>query len=91
MQAKDHLGNVYPSLKAMLEHYGISEYEFFKRYNHMTLKDALTTYKYYDHKGNGFNSIREMCKYWKVDYNTFYSRYTRNWPMEKCLTRKSKK
>lgn len=88
MRAKDHLGNSYPSMQAMAEHYGISKETFLKRYKTMSLKDALTSFKHYDHEGNGFNSIEDMCKFWGISVNLYESRHnTHHWPLKDSLER----
>ena len=67
----DHLGNKFPSIKKLCEHYGISQASYTLRINRgMTKKDALTTpvknpqseyTNVRDHLNNKFSTMKEMC------------------------------
>ena len=80
---KDHLGNVFPSKKAMYKHYGISKKTYVNRIEkrHMSLKAALTTplektpnELCKDHLGNEFPSVKAMCKHYGISPTTFRDR-----------------
>ena len=80
---KDHLGNEFPSMKAMCEHYDISENAFRDRRNkkQMSLEKILTTpakKKHNglckDHLGNEFPNQKAMLDYYGINMNTFYRR-----------------
>lgn len=93
---QDHLGNTYPSKRAMCEAYGIDRAMFFGRISiGWSLEDALT--KPYqelpstsktvtDHTGQTFISVSEMCKHWKMTRVTYNARRKAGWSIEKALT-----
>lgn len=89
---KDHLGNVYKSIKDMCDFYSISTNTYRNRINNLgwSLEKALTeplTYACEDHLGNKYTSERDMCKAYQIDYGAFWTR-TRDmgWSLEKALT-----
>lgn len=63
LEARDHLGNVFPSLKAMCDTYGVSENTFHQRDGRgYTLKECLLGKRWTDHKGKEYDSFKEMCE-----------------------------
>ena len=97
----DHLGNTFPSITTMCEHYGISTDTFNKRRNekHMSLKDALTipvkkrhNGSCKDHLGNEFPSTQAMCEHYGIDRNVFdYRIYEKHMPIKDALTKPTRK
>lgn len=95
-QVRDHLGNTYTSIEAMLKHYGISKDTYRKRLlKGWSLKDILNTpTKYntkaqitYDHLGNEFKSFLKMCQYYNKDFCTVKNRLDKGWSLEDALTK----
>lgn len=98
LQCQDHLGNVYPSKRAMCEAYGITTSIFFSRMGNLkwSLEKSLTTplvevpetsIAITDHLGQEFPSINAMCKHWKVARSTFRLRTEKKgWSVERALT-----
>ena len=87
---KDHLGNTYPSMKAMLDHYGTNYMTFKHRISKgHSLKDSLTKNfhikKCKDHLGNEFAMLSDMLMYWNTKTGTFHKRCDDGLPMEECL------
>ena len=75
----DHLGNKFNTQKAMLNHWGISEYSYRTRINKgWSLERALSTpsktnrkvQEYSDFKGNIFSSATSMAKEYGVSTST---------------------
>ena len=83
---KDHLGNEFPSIAAMVDYYGITRKTFDKRRKkQISLKEILTTPvekrkkdSYKDHIGNEFPSKKAMLDYYGVTRTSFDSRKTKN-------------
>ena len=79
---KDHLGNEFPSIAAMIDYYGITRKTFDKRRKkQISLKEILTTPvekrkkdSYKDHIGNEFPSKKAMLDYYDVTRTSFDSR-----------------
>ena len=79
---KDHLGNEFPSIAAMIDYYGITRKTFDKRRKkQISLKEILTTPvekrkkdSYKDHIGNEFPSKKAMLDYYGVTRTSFDSR-----------------
>lgn len=94
---KDHLGNEFPSVKAMCEHWGVKVRSYYSRLQHgYELKDALEPqcehcHHCTDHLGNKFKNISEMCEYWGVKPNTFSYRRKIGLSLEDALDPKSYK
>lgn len=93
----DHLGHEWPTMAAMLEHYGINYSAFLYRLHTMglSLEEALTNpHKAHestsiastDHTGATFSSIKEMCDHWRIPRTTFFRRRRQGWSIERCLT-----
>ena len=92
----DHIGNMYPSLKAMCQHYGINKTTLRSRLKQMPLSDALTLpvnvrktsieYKCKDHTGHEYASITSMCKAYCIPLSTYLSRISKGWTVERSLT-----
>lgn len=96
MKVKDHLGNEFPTQKAMCEHYKIKPAAFQKRIERgHTLEEALTNAGMdfrgskgkpcYDHNGKSFNSVKEMCAYWNVKTTNYESRRKLGWSIQDSL------
>lgn len=96
MSCEDHLGNVYPSVKARAKAYGLNSTTVEDRLKHgWTLQDALTVapndksvqYKgQTDHKGKYFKSIADMAEYWHIPRKTLEYRLNHGWDMKDALT-----
>lgn len=91
----DHLGNLYESVDAMTEHYGLSKQLYQGRMKAgWTKQRALTTPKkestqltqVIDPRGQIFKNEREMCKAWKKDYISYKLRRENGMSMEESLT-----
>lgn len=98
---KDHLGNEYPSIEAMLKHYGLARTTFWNRINRAgwSLERALTEpagsggrpradkSPVTDHLGNEYPDIKSLCKAYGVPYSTYSDRTSRlGWDKKKALT-----
>lgn len=91
---KDHLGNEWDSLDAMLSHYGVASTIFKRRLNvmHLSLEEALTGRSLHnvsctDHLGNQFNTVEDFCIYWNLPTNMYHYRTKKlKWPIEKTAT-----
>lgn len=91
----DYLGNTYPSLSNMLEHYGITKERYYSRIKQgWSLQETLTTqgnrnYKagIKDHLGNSYSSERAMCKHYNIKHNAFQRRRKQGWSLEDALTK----
>ena len=89
----DHLGNTFPSQKAMCKHYHITKDSFNKRIkNNWTLKDALTVpikkrnKSCKDHLDNTFPNVTAMCKHYNITKDVFNSRTKKGWSLKDALT-----
>ena len=80
--SKDHLGNIFPTIKAMCEYWGLTYKIVLYRLNHgMTIKEALTTKEnkrqiIIDKKS--YRSATEACLKLGLNlctYNTYRSRF----------------
>lgn len=89
--AKDHTGRVFPSLRKMAEHWGVSYAVFFSRFKKgWPLEAALTAPArrkrcFTDHKGNIFYSRAEMLKYWGVSRARYYQEAAAGVPLREIL------
>lgn len=96
----DPYGNVFPSAKAMCEHYNrsyrayacalsrgrsIAEALFGWEHSSRANKEDRT-----DHLGKVFRSIKEMCSYWNVLERTYRGRIEDGWSKERALTEDTK-
>lgn len=72
---EDHLGNGFPSKRAMCDHWRIPRNTYFRRIRDgWSLERALTEpvvstcpgRKIYDHEGNAFDSVDAMCARWDI-------------------------
>ena len=89
----DHLGNTFPNINAMCEHYNITRHAFDKRIKKgRSLKDALTepvrkkNESCTDHLGNTFPNVKAMCKHYNVDTATFKQRCETGYSIEEALS-----
>lgn len=89
----DHLGNEFPSTKAMCQHYGITVSVYHNRIKlGWSIKSILTratrakTHKAYDHLGNEFPSITTMCQHYGITRSAYAERIKHEWSIEKALT-----
>lgn len=100
-KVKDHLGNEYPSIRAMCDHYGMTSARFFGRRKLgwplekiLTAPDAIvypdTSKIVKDHLGNEFPSENEMCKFWGIARSTYRLHIREGWSIERALTTKKK-
>ena len=97
---KDHLGNEYPSVKQMCEHYNIHRATYYERIrNGWSIEAALTTStksvsRYSkkrgyvkDHKGNLFINTKEICRFYHIPYDAYRSRIKSGWSTKDALTK----
>lgn len=89
----DHLQNIYPSVAAMCQHYGISKNAYYGRLNMgMSQKDALENRELpskrgvYDHASNYYRSETEMCRAYHISTKTYHNRMDRGMTQEEALT-----
>ena len=87
----DHLGNRYPSAKALCDHYQISEYIYhsgisqglsFEEILHKAKENAYVT----DHLGNKYKNDGEMCAHYGIKVATYKDRLRKGWSQEDALT-----
>jgi Zn-dependent peptidase ImmA (M78 family) len=94
----DHLGNEYPSMSKMLEHYGISYTPFMYRLQVMklSLKDALTrptssdlatAIRCKDHLGNEYKNVNEMCRNYGISASAYRDRIKKSMSVKDALTK----
>ena len=89
----DHLGNTYPTLTAMCQHYGLRLDTYRRRLKKGFSKEEALTYKPYqseiftDHKGNTFASRQEMAEHYGFDISTFTRRLKKGMTLEEALTK----
>lgn len=93
---KDHLGNEFPSMRAMAEHYGLRSQTLISRLKRgMALEKALEiksgdARSVKDHTGKKFVSQEAMCRAWGIRPVTYAARIKRGWTMEQALTERNK-
>ena len=88
----DHLGNTFPTRKALAEHYGISDATLaYRLKNGLSMKEALTTpmrqqpVVIKDHLGNVFPTRRALAKHYNMSENTLANRLKRGLSIEEAL------
>lgn len=93
----DHVGNTFPSVRAMAEHYGITEKIFWsrKRVCKWPLEKILTTpvqdqespanAKPIECNGISFKSVNALCKYYKIPRTTFKLRLQQGYTPEEAV------
>lgn len=96
----DHLGNIYESVKAMSNHYGIPLDTYKGRINRgWSIKKALTKEldttkttgkETLDHLGNKFNTLKDMCNHYNVTVSAYLCRMRNDWSLKDALTIKQK-
>lgn len=99
-RVKDHIGNEYPSVKAMYEAWGLDAGTYYCRIKAgRTLEETLTgkgskpprgrreasCKPITDHIGRKFFSEKEMCKAWNIDYSNYKCRRAAGWNLQKIL------
>lgn len=95
MIAKDHLGKVYPSLKAMATAWGISVKLLSDRLDRgMSVEGALTRpVRPYvngpvrDHLGREFLTKKAMAESWGIAVVNLFNRIRLGWSIEDALTK----
>lgn len=89
----DHLGNVFPTLTAMCQHYNLKLDTYRNRLKKGYSKEEALTYKPHqstiitDHKGNPFTSKKEMAQHYGLDLSTFTHRLGKGMTLEEALTK----
>ena len=98
-QRTDHLGNVYETVKAMANHYGLALDTYNRRIKkgwsiEKALTEPIDTTKHgkpeIDHFGNKFNTLKDMCNYYGVTVSAFSIRRKKGYSLEYCLTHQQK-
>lgn len=89
----DHLGNIFPSLNAMVRYYGLTRQCYKMRLlTKMTKEEALTTpipdRAVRDHKGIVYKDTKAMCDAYGVKEPTFYRRRSTGYSLKEALTMK---
>lgn len=98
---KDHLGNEFPSIRAMCKHWNVETSRYFGRRKIgwplekiLTTEDKIVypenTIPAEDHLGNKFPSENEMCKFWGIPRTTYRLHIKQGWSVEKALTTKKR-
>lgn len=93
---KDHLGNKFPSKKAMINYHGVKEAVFDKRRKKgFSLKDCLSPVPLKrkggrvactDHLGDKYDSVTAMLNHYDITKTTYYKRKKQGLTLEECLT-----
>ena len=94
---KDHLGNVYPSITAMANKYGINCDVLMARLKRgWNLEAALTTPTRkrksdvcYDHLGNQYPNYKAMAEAYGINYSSLNTRLRAGWSIEQALNRET--
>lgn len=92
VETTDHLGNVFPSVKAMCDHYGVNYCTYRQRLgNGATLEAALTAPRgrkglTIDHEGTQYASVKAMCEHYNIPYCTYRNRLRNGMTLEEALT-----
>ena len=90
-EEKDHLGNIYPTMKDMCKAWGITTSAYLcRRRNGYTLKEALTIQQknhrvITDFTGNKFSSEEEMCRYYNISHSKYLHRINSGYPQPMAL------
>lgn len=96
---EDHLGNKFPTIKAMCEHWGIKFHTYYGRIKCGWSKEKALTFKdkivgknrcieCTDHLGNKYTSFTEMCNKYGINYDTYLYRLNKGWSQKDALTKK---
>ena len=90
---QDHLGNEFPSIKAMADHWHIPDSTLNARLKHMSVEQALTCSTdslrgkdITDHLGNHFSSIHAMCRHYNITTAIYYGRLRCGYDQKEALT-----
>ncbi len=86
----DHLGNAFPTIKAMCQFWRIGDKTYaYRRKLGQSVEEALTTpvtkKKWVDHLGNEYSNLREMANKYAIGFNILQNRVYNNWPIERAL------
>lgn len=91
---QDHLGNSYPSVTAMCQHYGVNPTTFKGRIKRgASIEQALTDnfgcgrYSVKDHLGNEYPALQDMLDAYGISYNAFFHRKKSDMPLAEILTK----
>lgn len=88
---KDHKDNVFPTMSAMCEHYGITPAKFINRLEKgWDLGAVLEGYWLTDNKGNKYRSEREMCEKNGVNYSNFLVNINSGYSLSEALKSRKK-
>lgn len=98
VKCTDHLGNEFPSKRAMCRFWKIDVDTFTERIARgYSLEEALTSkpiigkaHPCKDHLDNEFPSKSAMCRFWSININTFEVRKKLGYSLEECLTGRKK-
>lgn len=89
-ESVDHEGNIYKSISAMCDKYGVSIATYSSRIKSgLTVEEALTKESHQnvrDHLGNEYNSFSEMCLAYNKTIDAVRYRIAHNWSLEDALT-----
>lgn len=90
---QDHLGNEFPSIKAMADHWHIPDSTLNARLKRMSVEQALTCSTdelqgkaVTDHLGNQFISVQAMCEHYSITTSIYYGRLRCGYSQKKALT-----
>lgn len=90
---RDHLGNFYPTVKAMCKAYNIAEATYHRRRRQgASMKEALEhkiihqPQKVQDHLGNWYPTLNAMCKAYGITTSAYCYRKQTGRTLEECLT-----
>ena len=86
----DHLGNVFNSVKEMLDYHNASEAAYYNGIKHgKPLSELLMikrkTNEISDHLGNKFKSKADMARHWGIEPVILHSRLSVGWSLEQAL------
>ena len=91
---RDHLGNIFPSQRAMCRRYGISPSLYCnRRKKGWPVKASLLGAENFvtDHRGEKYPSVKAMCAAYGITPKNYYARLERGWSLEQTLTQKVQK
>lgn len=90
---RDHLGNFYPTVKAMCKAYNIAEGTYHRRRRQgASMEEALEhkiihqPQKVQDHLGNWYPTLNAMCKAYGIATSAYCYRKQTGRTLEECLT-----
>lgn len=95
----DHLGNIFPSKKAMCDHWHVPRNVYFARKRAgKSLKECLDPVTHtkptqstpmIDHEGRGFVNLDAMCAYWNISKSDYIQNIRNGLDIKRALTERT--